>query len=79
VREEPVSASLTAVARIKDGSGLLCGRPPILIKPQPNDDIDICILIACSDDPASSGFHCSYYCLTLEAPPVVGIARHTRR
>lgn len=70
---------LVALARARGSSGLLCGCSPILIKRQPNDDIDICILIACSDDPATAGFRCEYWCMTLEAEPVVAIARTARR
>ncbi|HET9413724.1 MAG TPA: hypothetical protein VFO74_06330 [Pseudolabrys sp.] len=73
------SPSLMALARARGSSGLLCGCSPIIIKQQPNEDIDICILIACSDDPATTGFRCEYWCTTLEAPPVVGIARVARR
>lgn len=73
------SPSLSTLARARGSSGLLCGCSPILIKRQPNDDIDICVLIACSDDPATAGFRCEYWCTTLEAPPVVGIARLARR
>ena len=72
ISEQAVSGSLTTVARMRGGSGLFCECAPILIKPQPNDDIDICILIDCSNDPQTSGFHCSYYCVTLVAPPMVG-------
>jgi hypothetical protein len=77
--EEPVSGSLTSVARMRGGSGLFCECAPILIKPQPNEDIDICILIDCSNDPSTSGFHCSYYCLTLVAPPIVGMVKRPGR
>jgi hypothetical protein len=69
------SPSLLAVARARGSSGLLCGCSPIVIKRQPNGDIDICILIDCSNDPKTAGFRCHYWCSTLVAPPVVGIAR----
>jgi hypothetical protein len=71
--------SLVAVARQRGSSGLLCGCSPIRIMPQPNGDIDVCVLIACSNDPATSGFRCEYWCGTLEAEPVVSIARRTGR
>jgi len=71
--------SLLAVARARGSSGLLCGCSPIRILPQPNGDIDVCVLIACSNDPATTGFRCEYWCGTLEAEPVVSIARRTRR
>jgi hypothetical protein len=58
---------------------LLCGCSPIRILPQPNGDIDVCVLIACSNDPATSGFRCEYWCGTLQAEPVVGIALRARR
>jgi len=62
-----------AVALRRGGGGLFCGCPPIRIFPQPNDDLDICILVGCAD-----GF-CDYWCTTLVAPPIVGIARARRR
>jgi hypothetical protein len=63
-----------AVARQRGGGGLFCGCPPIRIFPQPNDDLDICILVGCEDG------RCDYWCATLEAPPVVAIAaRRPRR
>ncbi len=71
--------SLLAVARARGGSGLFCGCSPIRILPQPNGDIDVCILVGCSNDPATTGFHCEYWCGTLEAEPVVAIARRARR
>ncbi|MGH6948877.1 MAG: hypothetical protein ACREDZ_16225 [Kiloniellales bacterium] len=73
------SGSFLALARARGSSGLFCGCRPIVIAPQPNDDIDVCILIACSNDPATSGFRCEYWCTTFEAPPVVAVARGTRR
>jgi hypothetical protein len=69
---------LVAVARQRGSSGLLCGCPPIRILPQPNGDIDVCVLVACSNDPPTSGFHCDYWCATLKGEPMVAIAR-TRR
>ena len=62
-----------AVARQRGGGGLFCGCPPIRIFPQPNDDLDICILVGCDNGT------CDYWCVTLEAPPVVGIERRSRR
>lgn len=73
------SRSLVALARARGGSGLLCGCRVIIIRPQPNGDIDVCVLIECSNDPATSGFRCHYYCGTLEAEPVVAIARRRSR
>jgi hypothetical protein len=71
--------SLTAVARAIGGSGLFCGCSPIRILPQPNGDVDVCILVSCSDDPATTGYRCEYYCGTLEAEPTVGIAARPGR
>lgn len=72
------SQSRTALARAR-GSGLFCGCRVIIIRPQPNGDIDVCILIDCSNDPATAGFRCHYYCSSLVATPVVGIARRAQR
>jgi hypothetical protein len=74
----PGSRSLVALARAQGGSGLFCGCRPIRIFPQPNGDIDFCILIGCSNDPFA-GFHCEYWCSTLVASTVVGIAKSRRR
>lgn len=71
--------SLLALARMQGGSGLFCGCSPIRILPQPNGDIDVCILVGCSNDPATAGFRCEYWCGTLEAEPVVGITKRARR
>lgn len=57
-----------AAARQRGGGGLFCGCPPIRIFPQRNDDLDICILVGCDNG------SCDYWCVTLEAPPIVGIA-----
>jgi hypothetical protein len=73
------SGSLVTMARARGSSGLFCGCRVIRIQPQPNGDIDICILIDCSNDPETSGFRCHYWCATIEAEPVVAIARATRR
>jgi hypothetical protein len=62
-----------AVARQRGGGGLFCGCPPIRIFPQPNDDLDICILVGCDNG------SCDYWCVTLEAPPIVAIARKRGR
>ena len=62
-----------AAARQSGGGGLFCGCPPIRIFPQPNDDLDICILVGCENG------ICEYWCATLEAPPIVAIARRGRR
>ena len=69
----PGTASLLAVAQERGGSGMFCGCRPIRIFPQPNGDTDICILVACSDGA------CEYWCGTLVAPPIVGIAPSARR
>lgn len=76
---QPTSGSLTAVARMAGSSGLFCGCAPVRIIPQPNGDVDVCVLVECSNDPATSGFRCSYWCGTLEAEPIVAIARRKRR
>jgi hypothetical protein len=73
------TGSLRAIARARGSTGLFCGCPPIRILPQPNGDLDICVLIDCSNDPATSGFRCEYWCATLEAEPVVAIARQPAR
>jgi len=67
--------SLIAVARAIGGSGLFCGCSPIRILPQPNGDVDICILVSCSDDSATTAYRCEYYCGTLEAEPTVASRR----
>jgi len=71
--------SLLAMARAQGGSGLFCGCSPIRILPQPNGDLDVCILVGCSNDPATTGFRCDYWCGTLEAEPVVAIAKRAPR
>ncbi|HXG50047.1 MAG TPA: hypothetical protein VNN77_01400 [candidate division Zixibacteria bacterium] len=73
------SRSLLALARSRGSSGLFCGCRVIVVKPQPNGDLDVCVLIGCSDDPKTSGFRCEYWCATFEAEPVVAIARSRRR
>jgi hypothetical protein len=73
------TGSLREIARARGSTGLFCGCPPIRILPQPNGDLDICVLIDCSNDPATSGFRCEYWCATLEAEPVVAIARRSAR
>jgi len=74
VTQQPIrgTTSPVAVARQRGGSGLFCECAPIRVIRQPNDDLDICILIDCSDSPETTGFRCSYYCMTLVAPPLVG-------
>jgi len=72
------TGKLSAIARMAGSTGLFCGCPPIRIQPQPNGDVDVCVLIECSNDPATSGFHCSYWCGTLVAEPIVAIARSAR-
>ncbi|MGD9744022.1 MAG: hypothetical protein AB7J30_17425 [Hyphomicrobium sp.] len=81
ITHQPRSASesLSAVARARGSSGLFCGCSPIRLLPQPNGDLDVCILVGCSNDPATTGFRCEYWCATLEAEPVVAIARQARR
>jgi hypothetical protein len=62
-----------AAARRRGNGGLFCGCRPIRILPQPNGDLDICILVGCDAE------FCEYWCGTLEAEPVVAIAARKRK
>lgn len=71
--------ALTALAKGKGSSGLFCGCRVILVTPQRDGSVDICVLYSCSEKPDKFGVTCSYWCFKVEPEPVVAIASKASR